>query len=480
MVTDFNNLGEDLFVGTEDGLFSRAAGDAQWNKISFSETDLGIRKLFVKDNIFLITASDYSTYLSRDNGVTWEKVAEMSGLNIEAYTSAGATLYAASFGKLFASFDGGQTWAQRRLPDVFITSMVVANGKLFMGTLEQGIFSTSLKLDQEISFAALPENNETPGVHTYGDIPIDLTAVATSNLPVMFTSSNEEVAIIEETKAVIKGVGQTTIKAIQSGNDIYSPATIQEQVLVVEKGNQQITFDPLTNKTYGDASFTPVVSSSTSLEVSLKSSDPSVADIVAGEIFIKKAGAAEITASQPGSAFYNSAVPVTRMLTINKASQEIVFEMIEEKTLDDVPFELQATASSTLPVSFHVEDDNIVTILGNQVTITGHGTVIITASQVGNENYNAAPSVSKTLLILNVLGIEESLPFSFYPNPTASILTLEAQQGIKHIAIFDDKGLECRVFWNQGRADLSSLGSGCYYIKITVGDHTYHTKIIKI
>ena len=292
-VTDFTNLDEGLLAGTEDGLFFRATGDAQWNKISFSESDIGIRKLFVKDNMVFITASDYSTYFSSDNGVTWDKVAEMNGLDIEAYTSAGATLYAASFGKLFASFDGGLTWAQRTLPDVFITSMVVANGKLFMGTLEQGIFSTSLKLDQEISFGALPENNETPGAHVYGEAPMDLTAFATSNLPVTFTSSNEEVAVIQETKAVIRGVGQTTIKAIQSGNDIYSPATIQERVLVVEKGKQLLTFDPFGNKTYGDASFTPAVNSSTTLEVMLTSSDPSIAEIVAGKISIKKAGMAE-------------------------------------------------------------------------------------------------------------------------------------------------------------------------------------------
>ena len=154
--------------------------------------------------------------------------------------------------------------------------------------------------------------------------------------------------------------------------------------------------------------------------------------------------------------------------------------MAEEKTVDDAPFELQATASSTLPVSFRVEDDHIVTIAGNQVTITGHGTVIITAIQAGDENYKPAAPVSRTLLVYNVLGIEVSLPFSFYPNPTTSILTLEAQQGIKHIALFDDKGRHCSVSWNQDQVDLSSLGSGCYYLKITVGDYTYHTKIIKI
>jgi photosystem II stability/assembly factor-like uncharacterized protein len=480
MVTDFSKLGDELLVGTEDGLFSRAVGDPQWHKISFSEAEIGIRKLFVKDNTVLITASDYSTYLSKDNCVTWEKVAEMDGLDVKAYASAEGILYAATIGKLFLSSDGGQTWAQRTLPDSFITSMVVANGKLFLATSERGIFSTSLKLDQQISFSELPENSETPGAHAFGEGPIDLTAFATSNLPVTYTSSNEDVAAIREAKAVIKGVGQTTITAIQSGNDIYSPATIQERVLIVEKGSQSIIFDPFVNKTYGDASFAPAVSNSTMLEVSLTSSDPSVAEIVAGEIFIRKAGMVEITASQPGNAFYNSAVPVTQFLTIDKASQEIVFEIAEEKTVDDAPFQLQATASSTLPVSFQVKDEGIVMILGNEVTITGTGTVTITAGQAGDENYKPATSVSRVLVVNNVLGVEEGLPFSFYPNPTPEILTVETSEGIRRIEIFDDKGQACRVLWNGNRVDLSQLSAGFYYVRISIGDHTYNTKVIKI
>ena len=154
--------------------------------------------------------------------------------------------------------------------------------------------------------------------------------------------------------------------------------------------------------------------------------------------------------------------------------------MFEEKTVEDSPFELSATASSTLPVTFDVDGENIITLAGNEVTILGPGTVNITAVQTGDNNYEPATPVTRVLMVANVLGVEHGLPFSLYPNPTASKLTLETSQAIRHIAVFNDKGQPCNVSWNSGQLDLSQLNAGCYYLRITLGDHTFKTKIIKI
>lgn len=479
-VTDFINIGEELLVGTEDGLFSRAPGAAQWTKIIFAETDIGIRQLFVKGNVVLITGADYSTYLSRDSGVTWHKVAEMEGLDVGAYTSAEGVLYAASYEKLFASLDDGQSWAQRILPARFINSLLVANGNLFIGTLEHGIFSTSPKFEQEVIFAQLPGTSDTPSAYVYGEEPIDLSAFATSNLPVTFTSSNEDVAIIEETTLVIKGVGETTITAMQAGNELYAPAALRSQTIFVDKADQLIAFEPFTTKTYGDKAFSAAVISSSALDVEISSSDPSIAEIVAGKISILKAGIVTITASQPGSDLYKAAVPVSQELRIAKAAQSIEFEMFDEKTVEDSPFKLSATASSSLPVTFDVDGENIISLNGNEVIIVGPGTVNITAVQAGDDNYEPAPSVTRVLMVANVLGIEHGLPFSFYPNPTTAKLTLETSQSIRHIAVFNDKGQPCNVLWNRNQLDLSQLNAGCYYLMITLGDHIFKTKVIKI
>ena len=62
--------------------------------------------------------------------------------------------------------------------------------------------------------------------------------------------------------------------------------------------------------------------------------------------------------------------------------------------VDDGDFDVSATATSGLPVSFAAAGP--CTITGKTVHITGVGDCTITASQGGNANFNAAPSVSRT------------------------------------------------------------------------------------
>lgn len=78
-----------------------------------------------------------------------------------------------------------------------------------------------------------------------------------------------------------------------------------------------------------------------------------------------------------------------------KLDQTITFDPLTNKVFGDAPFTLSATASSGLPVTFSIVDGPA-TISGNTITLTGVGTVIVRASQGGNEAYNAAPSVERS------------------------------------------------------------------------------------
>jgi regulation of enolase protein 1 (concanavalin A-like superfamily) len=82
--------------------------------------------------------------------------------------------------------------------------------------------------------------------------------------------------------------------------------------------------------------------------------------------------------------------------TVSKADQTITFGPLAAQTYGNSPFTLSATASSGLPVSYASSNPAVATVSGNTVTIIGAGTTTITASQAGNENYNAAPSVPQT------------------------------------------------------------------------------------
>ena len=109
------------------------------------------------------------------------------------------------------------------------------------------------------------------------------------------------------------------------------------------------------------------------------------------------AGTTTITASQSGNANYLPAASVPQTLTVAKASQTISnFPSLPTVNSGASAFTLNATASSGLSVGYGSSNTNVVSITGNTVTIVGAGPTVITASQPGNANYNAAPSLTQT------------------------------------------------------------------------------------
>ena len=86
---------------------------------------------------------------------------------------------------------------------------------------------------------------------------------------------------------------------------------------------------------------------------------------------------------------------MTQTFVVNKATQTISFAVLPDRAVGDGPFPLQAVASSGLPVSYRVAAGPA-TINGNNVTITGAGTITIEAGQPGNENYTAASPVTRS------------------------------------------------------------------------------------
>jgi hypothetical protein len=251
------------------------------------------------------------------------------------------------------------------------------------------------KGDQTIAFAALD-------AMTFGDAPFDLAASASSGLPVTYASSNTNVATVSGSTVTIAGAGSTTITASQGGNSTYNAATSVEQVLIVSKANQAITFSDIPGKTLGDADFTLEASASSGMAVSFSSSNTDVAAINGSSVAIVGGGSAVITATQAGDDNYNAALPVERTLVVsdpNRQDQTIAFESLPVKTFGDEAFDLMATATSGLAVTFSSANTAIATVSGQTVTIVGAGSVVITANQEGDATYNPALAVHQTLTV---------------------------------------------------------------------------------
>lgn len=163
---------------------------------------------------------------------------------------------------------------------------------------------------------------------------------------------------------------------------------------------QTITFTTSLEKKYGDPPFTISATSTSGLPLTFSSSNLPVATILNNTVTINSAGSSDITARQAGNATW---VPAnfTNLLTVAKADQTILFNSLPLKTFGDNDFAISASASSGLIVNFSSNNTSVATVSGNTIHIVGGGNALITASQSGNSNYNAAPDVSQTLTVRN-------------------------------------------------------------------------------
>ncbi len=246
------------------------------------------------------------------------------------------------------------------------------------------------KAGQNINFAPLPDR-------TFGDASFTVMASASSMLAVTF-SVEGNCSIIDDT-VTITGAGSCTVTAHQAGNNNYNAAIDVEQSFTIAKAAQSITFEAIADTTFGVGAFVIYATSTSGLPVGLSVGGPCTLDAATAPtaVNITGAGICTITAAQPGDDNYFAAENVVRSFEILKANQTIDFDALDNKTFLDADFVVNATASSRLAVSFTALGDCTVTT--NIVHITGAGSCTLTASQVGNVNYNPAADKIQTFLI---------------------------------------------------------------------------------
>ena len=266
---------------------------------------------------------------------------------------------------------------------------------------------------------------------TYGGTPFAIVPpAASSGLPVTVTVKSGPAKLSGDT-VTITGAGTVVLAADQSGNGNYIAAPEVTTSFTVSKAAQTIAlFAAITNMTYGVGEFSispPATSSGLKVTVTIKSGP---ATITGNTVTVTGTGTVVLAADQGGNSNYTAATEVTTSFTVSKASQTIApFSSITTMTYGNSGFSISLpAASSGLPVTVTVKSGPA-TISGNNITITGSGTVVLTADQSGNTNYNAAQEVTTSFTInkasqnISFSGISNmtygSAPFSF-PFPTAS------------------------------------------------------------
>jgi hypothetical protein len=218
-----------------------------------------------------------------------------------------------------------------------------------------------------------------------------------------YSSLNTGVATIHPTTGLvhIMGAGTTTITVNQAADANYNAAAVTQTLTVNPGYNLFAISAPTDSKTYGQGNYTLALTRGASPgELSYSSSNTGVALIdSSGFVQIVGAGMTTITVNQAHNDNYMDIGSVTQTLTVGKADQTITFGSLAGKKTGDASFPLGATASSGLAVAYESSNLAVATISGNTVTILGAGSTVITASQAGDANYNAATAVTQTLTV---------------------------------------------------------------------------------
>ena len=214
----------------------------------------------------------------------------------------------------------------------------------------------------------------------YGRQIIQLRATASSGLPVAFTSSDRSVAVVDGNTLIIVGAGTTIIAANQAGNADFAPAKEVLQQLVVQKGQQLITFvQPLDVNSEDPRQFQLEASVNSLLPLTYQSSDTKIAVVSqAGVVSIPRgaSGPVTITVRQAGDGSWEAAAPISRTFQVStQVASDLKFSLTNAQLNEQLAsprrtIPLTATTKNgTTPVVFESSSPTVVSI--GPVTTTG-------------------------------------------------------------------------------------------------------------
>jgi hypothetical protein len=267
-------------------------------------------------------------------------------------------------------------------------------------TVNSSVTLTVAKGSQTISGVATTLSKEV------GSAAYSLNATVSSNLTLSYASSNTSVATVAANGTVtVGGAGTTTLTASQAGDANYNAATSVTQTLTVtQSGAAPVVTSATINGTVGkmlsvsiNATNSPTSYAITSGTLPSGLSLNTTTGVISGTPIV--ATNRKIMVMSATNASGNGKGNVT--VKIAKGSQTISgVTSTLSKAVGSAAYSLNATASSGLKLSYKSWNRKVAKVAADgTVTIVKAGTAILTVSQAGNANYNAASIVKQKLTV---------------------------------------------------------------------------------
>lgn len=259
---------------------------------------------------------------------------------------------------------------------------LITNGYDLAGSNDAGSITTAA------GFIAGPTISFAPINVTYN--PSGVTIVpptSTSTGAFSYSSSNTSVVTMSGDLIVFKGLGYSTITAVQANDGTYSAASITA-LLTTSVLTPTLTNFSISTKTLGDADFSlnlPTTNSTGAF--TFASSDPTIALVTGRNVSIVAVGNAIITATQDASGFYNSN-STTASFAVNYPAPTFGTFTVPSKVFKTAPFTIADPSSNSSGLFTYTSSNTAVaTVAGPTVTIVGVGNTTITANQEASGNF---------------------------------------------------------------------------------------------
>jgi hypothetical protein len=228
----------------------------------------------------------------------------------------------------------------------------------------------------------------------YGTAPFAISATSASSGAITYSLVSGP-ATLAGNVLTLTGLGKVNLLAVQVAAGNYAAATVATS-FTVSTENPGLMLAVIPDHAFGDAPFTVSATSNSTAPITY-SVTSGKATMSGSTVTITGIGVVTVSAKQVATGNFAAGVS-TVSFNVAAVDPGLTFTAIPDKTVGTGPFRVTASSRSSGAITYSVYSGPA-TISGSAVTLTGPGTVVLTAVQAASGSYttgNATTSFNVT------------------------------------------------------------------------------------